>query len=171
MGGFERICWILTILASIAAIAILGTALFGHQVAAPDQPGLAVAGAGIAIVPYVFTRAIQALGRDARRRAAGSSLPAALAPVAVPGDEPALRETPPSLAPLEEPAPPKAGPAVELPAAAPVPEPPIGLVARERLVPPPPPPRRSALERAFWVLIGILVVIIVVGIILIRNGP
>jgi hypothetical protein len=171
MWGFERICWILTILASIAAIAILGTALFGHQLAAPDQVVLAVAGAGIAIVPYIFTRAIQALGRDARRRAAVRSLPAALAPVAVSGDEPAPPETQPSLAPLEDPAPPRAEPAVELPAAVPVPEPPIGLVARERLVPPPPPPRRSALERAFWVLIGILVVIIVVGIILIRNGP
>jgi hypothetical protein len=97
MGGFERICWILTILASIAAIAILGTALFGHQLAAADQPGLAVAGAGIAIVPYIFTRAIQALGRDARRRAAVRSLPAALAAVAVPADELALRRRrPPS---------------------------------------------------------------------------
>jgi hypothetical protein len=171
MGGFERICWILTILASIAAFAILGTALFGHQLAAPDQAVLAVAGAGIAIVPYVFTRAIQALGRDARQRAAGRSLPAALAPLARPADEPALRETPPSLGPLEESAPPRAEPAVELPAAEPVPDPRKGLVARERLVPPPPPPRRSALERAFWFLIGILVVIIVVGIILIRIGP
>jgi hypothetical protein len=57
----------------------------------------------------------------------------------------------------------------------PVPEPRLGptkhLVAMERLVPPPPPQRRSVLERAVWVLIGILVVIIVVGIILIRNGP
>ena len=43
MGGFERICWIVTILASIGAIAILGTALFGHQLAAPDQ---AVPGGG-----------------------------------------------------------------------------------------------------------------------------
>ena len=62
-------------------------------------------------------------------------------------------------------------PAGELPAGEPSPEPPKGLVARERLVPPAPPPRRSGLERAFWFLIGILLVIIVVGIILIRNGP
>ena len=46
MGGFERFCWILTILASIGALAILGTALSGHGLAAPDvggqrMPGLA----------------------------------------------------------------------------------------------------------------------------------
>jgi hypothetical protein len=109
--------------------------------------------------------------------AAGKPLPAAFAPTAEPAAEPALRETPaPSRVVLEEPAPSRAEPALDLPAAEPAPEPtpepPIGLVAMERLVPPPPPPpRRSGLERAFWVLVGILVVVIVVGIILIRNGP
>lgn len=232
MGGFERFCWILTILASIGALAILGTALSGHGLAAPDQAVLAVAGAGVAIVPYIFTRAIQALGRDARERAAARALPAAPSVVAPgPAAEARLRETPPPetpspetpspemappdtpllLVPTEpvpgaglaielpavepEPEPPRAPAArerlfprplavpadpapsqterpIELPAGEPRSEPPRGLVAKERLVPPPPPPpRRSALERAFWILIGILVVIIVVGIILIRNGP
>jgi len=174
MGGFERICWIVTILASIGAIAILGTALFGHELAAPDQAVLAIVGAGIAIVPYVFTRAIQALGRDARGRAAGKPL-AAPAPTAELGAEPALREreTPPSppLGESRSAEPSITPPALGISGAEPAPLPPAGLVARERLVPPPPPPRRSALERAFWILIGILVVIIVVGIILIRNGP
>ena len=234
MGGFEKFCWIVTILASLAAAAVLAAAVFAREFAAPQEAVLAAVGVGIAIVPYVFTRGIQALGRDARQRAAGRSLPAEPAPAAeapprempplvipeepVPSrSEPAPRETPPLLGvPLEpvpsraepielpagEPAPePPRGraarerlfprprpvapedpapsqaersielPAGELPADETAPEPPKGLVARERLVPPAPPPRRSALERAFWFLIGILLVIIVVGIILIRNGP
>ena len=205
-----------------------------REFAAPQEAVLAAVGVGIAIVPYVFTRGIQALGRDARRRAAGRSLPAAPAPAveAAPREtpplvvleepvpsrgEPAPRETPPPLLVQEEPVPSRAEPielpageaapepsrgrvarerlfprprpvapedpaplqaertiklpAGELPAGEPSPEPPKGLVARERLVPPAPPPRRSGLERAFWFLIGILLVIIVVGIILIRNGP
>lgn len=231
MGGFEKFCWIVTILASLAAAAVLAAAVFVREFAAPQEAVLAAVGVGIAIVPYVFTRGIQALGRDARQRAAGRSLPAEPAPVVeaapretpplvVPEEpvpsraEPAPRETPPPLRVPQEPVPSRAEPpielpagepapepprgrvarerlfprprpvapedpapsqaerSIELPAGEPAPEPPKGLVARERLVPPaPPPPRRSGLERAFWVLIGILVVIIVVGIILIRNGP
>jgi len=238
MGGFEKFCWIVTILASLAGAAVLAAAVFAREFAAPQEAVLAAVGVGIAIVPYVFTRGIQALGRDARQRAAGRSLPAAPAPAAeaaprempplvIPEEpvpsraEPAPRETPPLVVPQEpvpsraepielpasEPAPePPRGraarerlfprprpvapedpaplqakrtiglPAGELPAGEPpkdetAPEPPKGLVARERLVPPAPPPRRSGLERAFWFLIGILLVIIVVGIILIRNGP
>ena len=231
MGGFEKFCWIVTILASLAAAAVLAAAVFVREFAAPQEAVLAAVGVGIAIVPYVFTRGIQALGRDARQRAAGRSLPAEPAPAAeaaprktpplvVPEEpvpsraEPAPRETPPPLGVPQEPVPSQAEPPIELPAGEPAPEPPRGrvarerlfprprpvapedpapsqaersielpagepspeppkgLVARERLVPPaPPPPRRSGLERAFWVLIGILVVIIVVGIILIRNGP
>jgi len=114
------------------------------------------------------------LGRDARRRAAGKPL-AAPAPTEELGAEPALREreTPPSPPRGESRSaePSITPPALGISGAEPAPLPPAGLVARERLVPPPPPPRRSALERAFWILIGILVVIIVVGIILIRNGP
>ena len=230
MGGFEKFCWIVTILASLAAAAVLAAAVFVREFAAPQEAVLAAVGVGIAIVPYVFTRGIQALGRDARQRAAVSSLPAEPAPAAeaapretpplvVPEEpvpsraEPAPRETPPPLgvpqepvpsraqlpieppagepapepsrgrvarerlfprpAPVvpEDPAPSQAERTIELPSGEPAPEPPKGLVARERLVPPAPPPRRSGLERAFWFLIGILLVIIVVGIILIRNGP
>jgi hypothetical protein len=231
MGGFEKFCWIVTILASLAAAAVLAAAVFAREFAAPQEAVLAAVGVGIAIVPYVFTRGIQALGRDARQRAAGRLLPAEPAPAAkaAPRETPPLvvpkepvrsrveaapRETPPPLGVPQEPVPSQAEPPIELPAGEPAPEPPRGrvarerlfprprpaapedpapsqaersielpagepspeppkgLVARERLVPPaPPPPRRSGLERAFWVLIGILVVIIVVGIILIRNGP
>jgi len=235
MGGFEKFCWIVTILASLAAAAVLAAAVFVREFAAPQEAVLAAVGVGIAIVPYVFTRGIQALGRDARQRAAGRSLPAAPAPAVeaapretpplvvpeepVPSrDEPAPRETPPPLVIPQEPVPSRAEAPIELPAGEPAPEPPRGraarerlfprprpvapedpaplqaertiglpagelpadetapeppkgLVARERLVPPAPPPRRSALERAFWFLIGILLVIIVVGIILIRNAP
>ena len=210
MGGFEKFCWIVTILASLAAAAVLAAAVFAREFAAPQEAVLAAVGVGIAIVPYVFTRGIQALGRDARQRAAGRLLPAEPAPAA----KAAPRETPPPLGVPQEPVPSQAEPPIELPAGEPAPEPPRGrvarerlfprprpaapedpapsqaersielpagepspeppkgLVARERLVPPaPPPPRRSGLERAFWVLIGILMVIIVVGIILIRNGP
>ena len=106
MGGFEKFCWIVTILASLAAAAVLAAAVFAREFAAPQEAVLAAVGVGIAIVPYVFTRGIQALGRDARQRAAGRSLPAAPAPAV----EAAPRETPPLVIP-EEPVPSRAEPA------------------------------------------------------------
>ena len=156
MGGFEKFCWIVTILASLAAAAVLAAAVFAREFAAPQEAVLAAVGVGIAIVPYVFTRGIQALGRDARQRAAGRSLPAAPAPAAeaapretpplvVPEEpvpsrgEPAPRETPPPLGVPQEPVPSRAEPPIELPAGEPAPEPPRGRVARERLFPRPRP--------------------------------
>ena len=71
MGGFEKFCWIVTILASLAAAAVLAAAVFVREFAAPQEAVLAAVGVGIAIVPYVFTRGIPGLGprcAPARRR-------------------------------------------------------------------------------------------------------
>jgi hypothetical protein len=81
MGGFERFCWAVTALASIAAAALLGSAYFGHGVGLPQET--AFAAVAVAIIPYVFTRAIQAMGRGARQEPAEDS-PAAEAPAAEP---------------------------------------------------------------------------------------
>ena len=61
MGGFERFCWGVTALASVAAAALLGSAYFGHGLGAPQET--AIAAVAIAVIPYIFTRAIQAMGR------------------------------------------------------------------------------------------------------------
>ena len=81
MGGFERFCWAVTALASIAAAALLGSAYFGHGLGVPQET--AFAAVAIAVIPYVFTRAIQAMGRGMRREAA-EDFPAAEAPGAEP---------------------------------------------------------------------------------------
>ena len=81
MGGFERFCWAVTALASIAAAALLGSAYFGHGLGVPQET--AFAAVAVAVIPYVFTRAIQAMGRGVRQEAA-EELPAADAPVAEP---------------------------------------------------------------------------------------
>jgi hypothetical protein len=81
MGGFERFCWAVTALASIAAAALLGSAYFGHRLGAPQET--AFAAVALAVIPYVFTRAIQALGRSMRQEAA-EDYPAAEAPAAEP---------------------------------------------------------------------------------------
>jgi hypothetical protein len=81
MGGFERFCWAVTALASIAAAALLGSAYFGHGLGVPQET--AFAAIAVAVIPYVFTRAIQAMGRGMRQEAAEDS-PAAEAPAAEP---------------------------------------------------------------------------------------
>ena len=50
MGGFERICWILTILASIGALAILGTVV-GVRLIDPSTARASVAGVSRTVVP------------------------------------------------------------------------------------------------------------------------
>jgi len=79
MGGFERFCWAVTALASIAAAALLGSAYFGHGLGVPQET--AFAAVAVAVIPYVFTRAIQAMGRGVRQEAAEDS-PAAEVPTA-----------------------------------------------------------------------------------------
>jgi len=81
MGGFERFCWAVTALASIAAAALLGSAYFGHGLGLPQET--AFAAVAVAVIPYVFTRAIQAMGRGVRQEAAEDSA-AAEAPAAEP---------------------------------------------------------------------------------------
>ena len=81
MGGFERFCWAVTTLASIAAAALLGSAYFGHGLGVPQET--AFAAVAVAVIHYVFTRAIQAMGRGMRQEAAEES-PAAEAPAAEP---------------------------------------------------------------------------------------
>ena len=44
MGGFEKFCWIVTILASLAAAGVLATAVFVREFAAPQEALLAVVG-------------------------------------------------------------------------------------------------------------------------------
>ena len=81
MGGFERFCWAVTAIASIAAAALLGSAYFGHGLGVPQET--AFAAVAVAVIPYVFTRAIQAMGRGVRQEAAEDSA-AAEAPAAEP---------------------------------------------------------------------------------------
>ena len=81
MGGFERFCWAVTALASIAAAALLGSAYFGHGLGVPQET--AFAAVAVAVIPYVFTRAIQAMGRGMRQEAPEDA-PAAEAPAAGP---------------------------------------------------------------------------------------
>jgi ABC-type phosphate transport system permease subunit len=67
MGGFESVCWILTILGTVVAGLFLAGALFASN-GAPQEAAAAALAAAFAVVPYVFTRAIQAMGRDRRER-------------------------------------------------------------------------------------------------------
>jgi len=245
MGGFERFCWAVTALASIAAAALLGTAFFGHIPGAPQET--AFAAIGVAVIPYVFTRAIQAMGSGSRQEAAEAYPPAAeterpempvpVPPVPGPIPEPqpswtersetasSETETPQAQAPRSrrgrglfraqyrptepsglrladdepaaiepgpiEPAPVEPAPIepAGVPLAAPLPprhelrraepaftlsseEPPRApLVARDRLVEPPPAkPRREGMGRVFWVLVGILVVLLAVAAVLVMGG-
>jgi hypothetical protein len=47
MGGFEKFCWIVTILASLAAAAVLAAAVFAREFAAPQEAVLAASGSGL----------------------------------------------------------------------------------------------------------------------------
>jgi hypothetical protein len=204
MAGFERFCWAVTALASIAAAALLGTAFFGHGLGAPQET--AFAAVGVAVIPYVFTRAIQAMGRSMRHEAA-AAYPPAVQPERREVPAPAIPETP------AEPEPRRAGiPRAEPPTAerrraglfrakfpprepdgtepsttessrpeteqaepvfAPATSEPVRepLVARERLVEPPPKQQGEGMGRLFWILVGILVVLLLVGGALVMSGP
>jgi hypothetical protein len=72
MGTFERVCWIVTVLATVAAAFILAGS-FAGAISAPQQGALAAIACGTALVPYVFARAVEALGRDGRERRAAAS--------------------------------------------------------------------------------------------------
>jgi hypothetical protein len=63
MGVFESLCWILTILATVAAGLFLFVTFSGAN-GAPQQAAGAAMAAAMAIIPYVFTRGVQAFGRD-----------------------------------------------------------------------------------------------------------
>lgn len=248
MGGFERFCWAVTALASIAAAALLGTAFLGHNLGAPQQT--AFAAIGVAVIPYVFTRAIQAMGRGARQAAfephprAEAERPETPAPIP---PAPEARPEPRWDGASETEAPTVESPAVQFPAAeasqartpetkalqtqapragrrraglfraefpplepsGPKPDPiepaPLGpvtagpsaaeptrsqamraepaftladegsgrepLVARDRLVEPPPgKPKREGMGRLFWILVGILVVLLAVAAFLVMGG-
>ena len=95
MGGFERFCWAVTAIASIAAAALLGSAYFGHGLGVPQET--AFAAVAVAVIPYVFTRAIQAMGRGVRQEAA-EDYPTAEAP----GAEPERRVMPAPSLPIPE---------------------------------------------------------------------
>jgi hypothetical protein len=59
-----------------------------------------------------------------------------------------------------------------LEASDPAPPPRLGLVARDRLVEPPPAkPASKGMGTLFWILVGILVVILIAGYFIIRGGP
>jgi hypothetical protein len=199
MAGFERFCWAVTALASIAAAALLGTAFFGHGLGSPQET--AFAAIGVAVIPYVFTRAIQAMGRDMHPEAA-PAYPPAVEPERreIPAPSPAIAEAEPELPRAEPPAterrraglfrtrfpprepdgaepsttepprgePPRAEPAFGPTSGEPVREP---LVARERLVEPPPKQKGEGMGGLFWILVGILVVLLLVGGVLVMGGP
>lgn len=68
---FTQICWFITILATFAAsFQLLFT--FTAAQSAPQQAAGAAMAAAMVIVPYVFTRAVEGLGRPA---AAASEAP------------------------------------------------------------------------------------------------
>jgi hypothetical protein len=233
MGGFERFCWAVTALASIAAAALLGTAFFGHSLGAPQET--AFAAIGVAVIPYVFTRAIQAMGHGGRREATETypsiaeterpEMPPPPVPGPSPEPEPSWAERSEAAAPETElPQPPaprarrgrglfraqfpptepvgpklvaeepgaiepapiepvviapavpmssrseplRAEPAFTLPSEEPARAP---LVARDRLVEPPAPrPKREGMGRVFWILVGILVVLLAVAAVLVTGG-
>jgi Na+/proline symporter len=68
IGDFERLCWIVTILASCAAGFMVYTAVFSRDIGTPQQAALAAIAVGIAAVPYVFTQGMRALSQDGRAR-------------------------------------------------------------------------------------------------------
>ena len=141
MGGFERFCWAVTALASIAAAALLGSAYFGHGLGVPQET--AFAAVAVAVIPYVFTRAIQAMGRGMRQEAPEDA-PAAEAPAA--GPERRIMPVP-------------SMPTPELQAE---PEPSWAE---------PPRPKRDGMGRVFWFLVGILVILLLVAAFLVLKGP
>lgn len=56
------ICWLITVLATLAS-ALLVVDAFGGQNGAPQQAALGALAAAISIIPYVFTRAIEGICR------------------------------------------------------------------------------------------------------------
>jgi hypothetical protein len=66
MGGFERICWKVTFVAAAAAAIDLIYLIFFTEASAPQKIGAAALVAATVIVPYVFTRAVQAWGHAER---------------------------------------------------------------------------------------------------------
>jgi hypothetical protein len=61
-GGFERICWKVTFVAAAAAAIDLNYLMFFTEASAPEKVGSGMQVAAIVIVPYLFTRAVQAWG-------------------------------------------------------------------------------------------------------------
>ena len=66
MRALILICWIVTLIATLPAAAML-LAAFGATGAPQEAAGAAIACA-IVVVPYVFTRAIEGLYLNARER-------------------------------------------------------------------------------------------------------
>ena len=72
MGFFEVLCWGVTLLGAVLG-AILFVTGFLDATGAPQQAAAAAGGVACAVIPYVFTRSIQATGRDTRERAAAKA--------------------------------------------------------------------------------------------------
>jgi hypothetical protein len=68
MGGFGRICWKVTFVVAAAAATDLIYLTFFTEGSTPQKTGEAALLAATVIVPYVFTRAVEAWGRAPKNR-------------------------------------------------------------------------------------------------------
>jgi len=69
MGAFEKLCRVVTMLGCVVAVFIMAGIMTG-KFSAPQEAAAAATAACFALVPYVFTRAVEKMGRDARVGAA-----------------------------------------------------------------------------------------------------
>ena len=67
MGRFERFCWKVTFVAAAAAAVDLIYLIFFIEASEPQKAGAAAQVVAIVILPYVFTRAVQAWGHSERK--------------------------------------------------------------------------------------------------------
>lgn len=55
------LCWVVTIFCTLGAVALLGSVLFARGISAPQEAAGAAMACALAIIPYVFTRALEGI--------------------------------------------------------------------------------------------------------------
>lgn len=62
MSGLVRLCWIVTVVATLPGAYLLISAFMDAQ-SAPQEAALAAMAMAVVVVPYIFTRAMEGLSK------------------------------------------------------------------------------------------------------------
>lgn len=64
MKAFLAICWVVTLLATLVATFLVLPALLSSSASAPQQGAAGAMACALCVIPYVFTRAVEGMGRS-----------------------------------------------------------------------------------------------------------